>query len=339
MTRSEPGQRTRLTRRRFLTAVGATAGIVACGPGAAPVAAETARPTIAPVTIKFASVSSGAVGFLTHVMTQRKIAAKYQITLDLVLADPAAAERAVLLKQVEAGLFPIVSAARANIEGQPITVFGPLLWSHNYGVTFADRPYARLADLKGKRIATLEAISGTYQATQIIAAGAGLNFERDFQVVTSPAPGVLALLARGDVEGIVHFEPNIGNLLVTGKYKVFLDHNAEWRRATGQNLFSIGLAAHQPWLDTNRETARRLVTALLETAALVQRDPTVFEEYAAFLGLDAPEKIKAAQERMPRIYPTEWNEAIAGNAEQIIAKAVELKLLDKAPPRRVTLVL
>jgi len=109
--------------------------------------------------------------------------------------------------------------------------------------------------------------------------------------------------------------------------------------ARRHSAFSIGLAAHQPWLDANRETARRLVTALLETAALVQRDPTVFEEYAAFLGLDTPEKIKAAQERMPRIYPTEWNEAIAGNVEQLIAKAVELRLLDKAPPRRVTVVL
>ncbi len=336
----------RVSRRAFLLSAGATVGAVACAapaaapsppPTTAPAAAPTA--TVRPATIKFATVASGAVGFLTHVMTQRKIERKYDLTLELAPADPAAAEKALLLKQVDAGLFPIVSAARANTEGQPITVFGLLLWSHNYGVTYTDRPYAKLADLKGKKIATLDAISGTYQATQILAAGEGLNFEKDFQVVTSPAPAVLAFLERGDVEGIVHFEPNIGNLLLTGKYKVFLDHNAEWKRLTGQNMFSIGLAAHQPWIDANRDAAKRLLAALLEAAQLIQRDPSVFQEFAQFLGLDSPAKVKAAEERMPKIYPTEWNAAIAENAESIIKKAVELKILAKAPDRRVTLIL
>lgn len=140
---------TRLTRRRLLAAAGVTTLAIACAPAAAPSPTATARGTSAPAstapaaprpaTVKFATVASGAVGFLTHVMTQRKINEKYALTLDLAPADPAAAEKAVLLKQVDAGLYPIVSAARANTEGQAITIFGPLLWSHNYGVTYADR--------------------------------------------------------------------------------------------------------------------------------------------------------------------------------------------------------
>lgn len=336
-------------RRTFLASAGATLGAIACGPAAVTpspsptpattVAAPTATPTPRPATIKFATVASGAVGFLTHVMTQRKINEKYALTLDLAPADPAAAEKAVLLKQVDAGLYPIVSAARANTEGQEITIFGPLLWSHNYGVTYADRPYAKLADLKGKKIATLDPISGTYTLTQILAALDGLTFAKDFQVVTSPPPAVLAFLERGDVEGIVHFEPNIGNLLLSGKYKLFLDHNAEWKRQTGQNMFSIGLAAHRSWVDANTDVARRLLAASLETARLIQKDPSVFQEYAKFLGLDTPERVKAAQERMPRIYPTEWTPAVTDSAEAIVKKAVELKILAKAPDRRVTVIL
>ncbi len=330
-----------ITRRSFLLFA---AGIALGASGAASGAIQNPRhraeaATHQPATIRFSTVASGAVGFLTHVVSQRKIDARYGLTVDLVPSDPAAAEKMVLLRQVDAGLFPIISAARVNNEGQPITVFGPLLWNHNYGLTYADRPYQRLADLKGKRIATLDAISSTYQSTQVLAASEGLNFPGDFQVVTSPAPAVLAFLQRGDVEAIIHFEPNIGNLLTTGKYKVFLNLNAEWKRLTGQRMFSVGLAAHDQWITRNPETARRLVQMILEGARTIRNDPTVFQQYADYLGLDTPAKVKAAQERMPEIYPTEWNTAIAGGAESIIKHAVRLGIVEKAPSRRVVVVL
>jgi ABC-type nitrate/sulfonate/bicarbonate transport system substrate-binding protein len=347
------GAQSWVSRRAFLASLGATLGAVAAGgcrtapsaPLTATADATSPGSSVAPaaepqaVRIKFATVASGAVGFLTHVMAQRKIDTKHGLALDLAPADPAAAEKALLVKQVDAGLFPIISAARANSEGQPIRVFGPLLWSHNYGLTYADRPYSKLADLKGKKIATLDPISGTYQATQLLAAAEGVNFEKDFQVVTSPAPAVLAFLDRGDVEGIIHFEPNIGNLLTTGKYRVFLDYNAEWERLTGQNMFSIGLAAHEPWIAEHRDIARRLLEASLDSAQVINADPSLFEQYAAYLGLDTPAKVRAAQERMPKIYPTEWNQAIAENAESIIKSAVEQGILDRTPDRPVTVML
>ncbi len=330
-----------ITRRSLLALA---VGVAVSPPRAASGSAQSPRQRAQagaprPTAVRFATVASGAVGFLTHVVSQRKIDARYGLTLDLVPSDPAAAEKMVLLRRVDAGLFPIVSAARVNNEGQPVTVFGPLLWNHNYGLTYADRPYQRLADLKGRRIATLDAISSTYQSTQVLAAAEGLNFPADFQVVTSPAPAVLAFLQRGDVEAIIHFEPNIGNLLTTGKYKVFLNINAEWRRLTGQRMFSVGLAAYEQWITRNTETARRLLQAILEGARTIRNDPTVFQQYADYLGLDSPAKVKAAQERMPEIYPTEWNTAIASGAESIIKHAVRLGIIGEAPPRRVVVVL
>ncbi len=332
-------ERNGVTRRGFLVGVGATVGALAVGCGPLPSAQPAASPSAGLARIKLSTVASGATGFLTHVMTQRKINERYNLELELVSADVAAAERAVLFKQVDAGLYPILSAARANSEGQAITVFGPLLWNHNYGLTYADRPYTRLADLKGKRIATLEPISSTYQSTLVLAREQGLDFQKDFQVVTSPAPAVIAFLQRGDVEGIIHFEPNIGNLLTTGKYKVFLEENAEWKRLTGQNMFFVGLAAFDSWLQSNQDAARRLVQAVLKTAQTIREDPTVFQQYADFLGLDTPTKVKAAQDRMTPIYPTEWNRATADNAESIVKRALELKILDKDPGRRLATVL
>lgn len=328
-----------VTRRRFLLGAGATVGALAVGCGPLPSPQPGATASAGPARIKLSTVVSGATGFLTHVMTQRKIHERYHLELELVSADPAAAERAVLFKQVDAGLFPILSAARANSEGQALTVFGPLLWNHNYGLTFIDRPYNRLADLRGKKIATLDPISSTYQSTLVLAKEQGLDFQKDFSVVTSPPPAVIAFLQRGDVEGIIHFEPNIGNLLTTGKYKVFLEENAEWKRLTGQDMFFVGLAAFDSWLTANKDAARRLVQAVLKTAQTIREDATVFQQYADFLGLDSPAKVKAAQDRMTPIYPTEWTPATADNAESLIKRATDLKILDKAPGRRVTIVL
>ncbi len=320
----------RLTRRSlFLLGAGAALGFL-----------RTAASRASPLArVRLATVSSGAVGFLTHVISRRTLDARYSLTLDLVPAEPAAAARMVLLKQVDAGLFPIISAARVINEGQSLSVFGPLLWNHNYGLTYADRPYRRLADLRGKRIATLDAISSTYQSSQLLAATQGLNFANDFQVVTSPAPAVLAFLQRGDVEAIIHFEPNIGNLLSTGKYKVFMDINTEWKRLFGQRMFSVGLAAHDQWINQHFDVARRLVQAVLAGARAIREDPEVFQQYADFLGLDTPAKIKAAQERMPGIYPTEWTRETAEAAELVIRHAVRLGILEKAPVRRVAVVL
>lgn len=288
----------------------------------------------APATIKFPTGPGSALGLMVEVMVKRGVAARNNLTLELSPLDPAAAEKATLVRQVDAGTFPIISAGRVNAEGQQLTIFGPLLWIHYSGLTYIDRPYTKLADLKGKKVATLDPVSSGYQSTQVLAAMEGLDFAKDFQVVTSPAPAVIAILERGDVEAIFQFEPNIGNLLTTGKYKTFLDYNEEWKRLTGQNMFSIGLAAHDDWIQKNKDTAKRLVTSVLETSQLIQREPAVFEENAAYLGLNTPEKIKMAEQRMPKLFPTEWNQAIADNAASIVAKAVDLKILDKAPTRQ-----
>ncbi len=337
-----------ITRRSFLLfAAGAALGASGAsarlpggaGSGGVQSLPQRAEAAARPATIRFATVASGAVGFLTHVVSKRRIDARYGLTLDLVPSDPAAAERMVLFRQVDAGLASIISAARVNNEGQAVTVFGPLLWNHNYGLTYADRPYQRLADLRGKRIATLDAISSTYQSTQLLAAAEGLSFPADFQVVTAPAPAVIAFLQRGDVEGIIHFEPNIGNLLTTGKYKVFLNINAEWKRLTGQRMFSVGLAAHDQWITQHTDLARRLVQVVLDGARTIRNDPTVFQQYADYLGLDTPAKVTAAQVGMPEIYPAEWNTAIAGGAELIIKHAVRLGIVGNVPSRRVVVVL
>lgn len=353
------GEQLRATRRTFVVGLGAVLGAAvgaACTPSSSPTVPASAPPSAIPASapvpkaaspaaigkptvVKFPTGAAGAVGFAVEVMAKRKIDAKHNITLDIVPLDPAAAEKATLVRQVDAGIFPIISAARVNTEGQNLTVFGPLLWIHYYGLTYADRPYSKLADLKGKKVATLDPVSSGYQSTQVLAAREGLNFEKDFQVVTSPAPAVLAILERGDVEAIFQFEPNIGNLLTTGKYKTFLDYNEEWKRLTGQNMFSIGLAAHDDWVQQNRETAKRLVDAFLESAQLIQSDPTVFEEYASYLNLDTLAKVKAAQERMPRIYPTEWTPAIIENIQSMVQSAIELKILAKAPTRQYMVVL
>ena len=89
-----------MNRRRFLrTSAAATA--LALSP-------HRARADAA--TIAFAS-TTGAVGLVTQVVRRLELEKKSDLKLDVKILDPAAGEKAVLLRQVDAGVFPVITAA------------------------------------------------------------------------------------------------------------------------------------------------------------------------------------------------------------------------------------
>ncbi len=351
----------RLTRRLFIkTAVGIGLGVgssyfLGCAAPAQPMAtpAKPTPTTVAPTsatpsaadvaasggarTVTFASTSSGAVGLITEVIQKKGIDAKYGIKLDVKLFDPAAGEKAVLLKQTEVGLFPLVSAARAAAENVPVVIFAPMLYNHEYTIVREDSPYKSMADLKDKKIATLDKISGVYTSAQVFSKEVGGDFEKDYHIITGPPPAVISFLERGDVEAIIMHDPLVSNMLATGKYRQILAYSEEWKRMTGQPMFMIGLAAHRPWIEQNKAVAGSLNKMVLDATRYIVQHPEVFEENKKFLGLrDAA--VKLAEKRMLSIYPDHWDANLIRNAKHIIDRAVELKIVPEAPKQDIFLI-
>ena len=209
-----------MTSRREVLRAGAASAVVAlAGPrtgGAQPAA------------LSFAS-TTGAVGLVTQVIRRLDLEKKYDVKLDVKVFDPAAAEKAVLLRQVDAGVFPLITAADVRDKGQDIVIFAPLLNIHIYLLVWSDSPFQTLADLRGKRIGVLDKVSGNYRGMQILAARAGLDFERDFQPVTGPPPALVTFLQRKQVDALSIHEPIASKLLAEGTFRTVMGMNDEWR--------------------------------------------------------------------------------------------------------------
>lgn len=304
-----------------------------------PVAVQAAASPKALRTLTFASVTGGALGLMTEVIQKKGIDVKYGIKLDVKMFDQAAAEKSTLLKQTEAGNFPLLSAVNANKENVPIVFFGPFLYNLGYWVVREDSPYKSSADLKGKKIATLDKISGIYTSAQVIAKETGGDFEKDYQIITGAPPAVVAFLERKDVEAVIINEPVVSTLLATGKYRQIEGCNDVWKKLTGQDMFMTGLAAHRPWIEQNKDLASAMSKMVVEAAKYIRQHPEVFEENKDFLGVKDPQALKLVQERMPRIYPDHWDSELVKNAKHIIDRAVEVKIVPAAPQQDIFLIL
>lgn len=316
-----------LLRRRMPVAV-VTAGVLvlgACGGGA-----ESAQ-NGGTISIDFAA-SSGAssTGLLASVIKDEGLDAKHGLNLRIREFSPDQSEQALLTGQVDAGFFGVVSLAKIRSEGRDLVFLAPLQTNHGAVIVQKDSPYRSLQSLKGREIATLEPVSGLYTTMQVLASELGLSWERDFKLVSAPPPGLIAFIEKGEVDAIVHFEPNTSKLLATDKYRDVMDLSKAWEERTGEPLFMLGLAASGAWVEDNPEAARRLTATIRETTRLLSRDEELIARHLRQFDLE-PEVVDVAKKRMSEIYISESTESSADNARMILERAKELGIIEEVP--------
>jgi ABC-type nitrate/sulfonate/bicarbonate transport system substrate-binding protein len=335
-------RRRRISRRDLLQTTLGASGILAAGgmsmlaPGLMrPAIAQAPRSSLDKVQIWMAV---GSIEFLWAVLKARKIDEKHGLNIEVTYLDANAINQGLMIGQVSVGSSQPITAAVANNAGKNLTMFGPTLWNNIAGVVPVNSPVTSLKDLVGKKVALLQKLSGVYTSTQVMAAELGLNFEKDFNVVTGPPPAVSAFLQRGDVDAAVQIEPLVSSLLLTGKYKIFLEVNQVWKQLTGQDMLLGALAAEQKWLDANKDVAKRIIAAITDTGKLIRSDLSVFDEFASTLQLKTPEEIAFAKKRLPGFYPSEWTPSSVANVKRIIDRADELGIVKK-PNREIVVAL
>jgi NitT/TauT family transport system substrate-binding protein len=299
--------------------------------GAAPASAPSARPVR---DVIFATSAGGsAMGLITAVVKRHGFDERHGVNLDLKPFDPADAEKAVLIGSVEVGFFVPISWAHVNLEDQAVSFLLPLYTNHGALLVRTEAPYQTIADLRGKPVATLGQISGLYTSMQVLVRKLGMDWERDFELVSGPAPAVVAAMERGDVEAGLPFEPNTSALLASGKYRELLNPNETWLQLMGSPLFMVGLAAKQSWIDENRDTARAVKAAILDATRYLRERPEVFDEERELLGIQSEAHLALVKQRMGRIFLPEQDPAMVRSIDEIINQAVELGIVAEKPRR------
>jgi ABC-type nitrate/sulfonate/bicarbonate transport system substrate-binding protein len=334
------GARSTLSRRRFLRqSVRISTGSLASGilgfigvPYALRVRAQESLPSVD------LWVSVGSTEFLFAVMKGRKLDEKHGFNGMVTVTDASAVNQALLTGRVKVGSSEPIPTAIANNAGKALTLFGPELWNHCSFVVPAASPGTSLKDFAGKRIALLPELSGTFTSTQVVAAKMGLNLEKDFNLVTGPPPAVIAFLERGDVSGIIMFEPFVGSLVSTGKYRVVFGLNQFWKELVGGDMLFAGVAADQSWLQANKDTGKRIAAALVEAGQVIRSDPTVFDQFGKVFGFKTPSALELAKQRLPAFFPTDWGTREIESGRRLIAEAVAMGII-KRPAREIIVAL
>ena len=314
-----------------------------CAVLAAMVAPRVATAESAPSPMEkavFASPAPGtAVGLLSEVIKENRLDEHNGIRLDVKYFDPAATEQAVVLRRVDAGIFPVVSAARVNLNGEKIRLFAPALINHNSVVLQKGSTATRLADLKGKRIGTLDRISMTYTSLATIAKMQGLDLEKDFKLTLSPPPVLMALFSRGELDALVIFEPLVTRLVSEG-YREMLRLDGFWREQTGEPMVALGIGAHQDWIASHPAAARKLFQTIVDAMALIQANPKgVAQGHRKSLMIETDEQLARLTKRLAQLYAPRWDSTLIANMNSLLKKNVELGLLKAMPKDEIFVIL
>ncbi len=328
--RAPTGAGSRVIRALALSAVVAVA---------APIATRAEAPP-PPEKAVFASPAPGsAVGLLSELIKEKKLDERNGILLDVKYFDPAATEQAVILRRADAGIFPVVSAARVNLIGEKIRLFAPALINHNSIVLRKGSTANRLVDLKGRRIGTLDRISMTYTSLATIAKMQGLDLEKDFKLTLAPPPVLIGLFTRGELDALIIYEPLVTSLVGQG-YREMMRLDGFWKEQTGQSMVALGIGAHDDWIKSHPGASRKLFKTVMDAIALIQSDPkSVAQEHRKSLMIERDEQLARLAERLPQLYPARWDPSVIANMKSLLKKNVELGLLQAMPKDEIFVIL
>jgi len=182
---------------------------------------------------------------------------------------------------------------------------------------------ARIADLKGKRVATLATTSAGYFLARMLAQ-VGLSFADITPVRISPLGGMAAALERREVDAVAIWEPHGGNAArVLGDDIVIFSGDGVYRELFNLNTTAANLAD-----PAKRRRITAFVRAVIAASARIRRDPAPAQALvAATAGFDAAE--------VARAWPTlSFTAALPADLlDELVAQEKWLATQDKRPPR------
>ena len=148
---------------------------------------------------------------------------------------------------------------------------------------------ATVADLRGKRVATIPQTSSGY-FLKLMLERAGLQFEDIVAVPITPLAGMTQALARGEVDAVVIWEPESENAAqVLGDDRVEFSGHGVYRE-----LFNLNTTAEKLADPVTRRAIVRFVRAIIDASSEVRRDPARAQELVRVAGtFDATDVVES----------------------------------------------
>ncbi len=217
-------------------------------------------------------------------------------------------QRLMGIGAIQLGLAVSEVSLRANLGGTPIRLVQPYQVPHIFVLVAKDSPYKDVLDLKGKAMALTGETTSLYNMFDYIMKKRGINIESDYKLKKLGAPGIIAVLEKGEVDGAVLWEAHVSRLLVSGKYRTILGFREEMEKLLkGEVVFLNYVGAVESWIKQNPEMISKIRATWAAASRGVQEDEAHFQKYAKrFFGLENPDEISLAWKRTrPTLAPAD----------------------------------
>jgi ABC-type nitrate/sulfonate/bicarbonate transport system substrate-binding protein len=213
-------------------------------------------------------------------------------------------------KDVDIGFGGWTAFAQFRSKGAPITMIFPVGRGISLDVVVpANSPIKSLADLKGKKIGSYAGAAGTATALLRVLTSKYFGFDpaKTNHLQYAGAALLPDLLAKGDLDAVLLFDPIAVRAIASGKFKSIGNLPTIYKEKVGEDFLWIGYATNDDVIAKHPEALKAFNKAWLEAVAYVKAHPEVFEPLAKQLGLDA-EGTKMLRERVIADYVTTWTE-------------------------------
>lgn len=276
--------------------------------------------SVAPVsTDKFAPRSftlgliSGAQEFVDFVMDKHGM-------LDAVGLKPERAKSLSLAtlhlmvaeRKVDIGFGGFTTMATARAEGKDLIVIHGVFSPVNMVFVRKDSKIKSLAELKGKKLGVFGNTSSTTFGFLALLArkwhGIDLFNEKEVSIVPQPAPLLVELLGRGDVDAALLGTTESIKMFAEDRFRVLLDLSEEYRaRTNGRAPAHVTIATNEQFAKEHPDIVRDYLKAYEAGAAYIREHHEVWAEYLKTIDVTDPKEIALFEEKMGPNIVSVWD--------------------------------
>jgi NitT/TauT family transport system substrate-binding protein len=183
--------------------------------------------------------------------------------------------------QLDIALLGIAPSAIWQSQGVALKVVAAANGGGHVLLTRTDSGITDISQLKGKKVATPKpgTVTDTLFRAHLLEETAGLNPEKDVQLVPDVAPGDMptALFVSREVDAAITWEPYASEAEMQFKNaRVLYDSAAEWRKShpDARNFYPVNVViARQGFIDANPAVLRQFLSAYVQAIKFINDDP------------------------------------------------------------------
>jgi NitT/TauT family transport system substrate-binding protein len=253
----------------------------------------------------------GAQSFVDFVMEGHGILKEFNLKADkLESLSPANLHLMVAERQVDIGFAGFTTMATARSEGKDLIVIHGVFSPVNMVFVAKDSPIHSLKDLKGKKLGVFGGPGSTTFVFLAVLAKKwnGIDLFHDVELVSAPAPALIELLGKGDVDAALLGTTESIQMFAQKRYRVLLDLSEEYKAHQGGRAPAhVTVATSEQFARTNPDIVRDYLKAYEKTVEYIKAHPEVWNEYAESLKMEDPEERKLLQEKMAPNIVDKWD--------------------------------